>query len=133
PMPFAILADDVNADGHVDIVTAYSASGDLSVLAGDGAGHFTPAGTYAAGKTPVALAALSFDGAARSSRGGARRDLAVLSNGMNKLALFQAASRGMFEAARNFPSPRAPFFGASGDFNRDGRTDFAVVDNLSNK
>src|SRR5205814_2487082 len=79
--PFAILADDVNADGHVDIVTANSASGDLSVLAGDGAGHFTPAVTYAAGKTPVALAALSFDGAATGSGGGARRDLAVLSNG----------------------------------------------------
>jgi hypothetical protein len=42
----SVIAVDVNNDGHLDLVVTDRTSGSVSVLLGDGTGHFTLVGTY---------------------------------------------------------------------------------------
>ncbi|MFD7560477.1 FG-GAP-like repeat-containing protein [Streptomyces sp. NPDC059835] len=49
--PQSIAAADLNADGHLDLVTSNSSSGTLSVLLGDGHGSFGTASSVSAGLT----------------------------------------------------------------------------------
>ena len=65
--PQSVAAVDVNGDGKPDIVTANSGDNTVTVLLGNGTGGFTAAGgsPFAAGATPVSLAAGDFNGDGR--------------------------------------------------------------------
>ena len=58
---FVVLAD-VNDDGQFDIIAANTGDGTMSVLYGNGAGHFAPAITLVAGVRPAGIATGDFDG-----------------------------------------------------------------------
>jgi hypothetical protein len=63
----AIAAADVNADGHPDLVTADGNANGVTVLAGDGAGHFAPVrvSPFPVGSHPVDVAVADLDGDGR--------------------------------------------------------------------
>ena len=64
--PRSVAIADLDGDGAADLVTANSASDDVSVLLGNGDGTFQAAQAFAAGDAPlsVAIADLDGDGAA---------------------------------------------------------------------
>lgn len=60
--PQGVVLTDVTGDGNADIVTANSGGGNLSLLAGDGAGAFAAAVLLPTDLGPVAVAAGDVDG-----------------------------------------------------------------------
>src|SRR5262249_47198317 len=56
--PVALVTADFNGDGHADLATANSASGNVSVLLGDGAGGFALPSMIPVGNSPISLAAV---------------------------------------------------------------------------
>src|SRR5262249_23093429 len=60
--PFSMQAGDLDRDGDVDLVTANTASGDVSVLINDGAARFLQSASYPAGHFPVSLKSADLDG-----------------------------------------------------------------------
>ena len=63
-LPESIAADDLDDDGHLDLVVANLATDDISVLFGSGDGTFTPDIRYPVGESPhdVAISDLNGDG-----------------------------------------------------------------------
>jgi FG-GAP-like repeat len=59
--PTRIVDGDFNHDGNADLATLNKDSGNLSVMLGDGLGHFGPAGHFTVGALPVALLAADVD------------------------------------------------------------------------
>jgi hypothetical protein len=124
--PGSIMVADVNHDGKLDIIVANTASDSVSVLLGDGHGHFTPSPSspFACGKSPNDIAAGDFNG-------DGNLDLIIADTGTPFLTVLLGDGKGGFA-----PSPHSPFDTHSfphvhgvavGDFNADGKLD-AVTD-----
>jgi hypothetical protein len=120
--PGSIAIADVNHDGHLDIVVANERSGTLTVLLGDGKGHFIQAkgSPVACGKNPndLAVGDLNGDG---------NLDLVVANTETPYLTILLGDGKGGFT-----PSADSPFDTHSyphvhgvavGDFNNDGKLD----------
>jgi hypothetical protein len=60
--PVAAVAEDFDGDGNMDIAVANYASSDVSLLLGDGQGHFNPPVHSYSGVKPISLVAGDFDG-----------------------------------------------------------------------
>jgi FG-GAP-like repeat len=62
--PQAILAADFNNDGKLDLATANSGDGTVTLLLGEGNGTFTEASgsPYSVGGNPYAISAADFNG-----------------------------------------------------------------------
>jgi hypothetical protein len=125
--PGSIAIADVNHDGKLDIMVANTADGALSVLLGDGKGHFTTAAgsPFACGKSPNDIATGDFNG-------DGNLDLVIANTETPYLTLLLGDGKGGFA-----PAPHSPFDTRSyphvhgvavGDFNGDGKLD-AVTDN----
>jgi hypothetical protein len=81
--PGAMAAGDLNGDGHVDLATASQVSGGpnaVSVVLGDGAGHFGGATDFPTGDYPIGLALGDLTG-------DVRLDIVTASHLENKLAV----------------------------------------------
>jgi FG-GAP-like repeat len=124
--PGSIMVADVNHDGKLDIIVANTASDSVSVLLGDGHGHFTPSPSspFACGKSPNDIAAGDFNG-------DGNLDLIIADTGTPFLTILLGDGKGGFAS-----SPHSPFDTHSfphvhgvavGDFNADGKLD-AVTD-----
>lgn len=120
--PGSITITDVNHDGHLDIIVANETSGTLTVLLGDGTGHFTPAAgsPFACGKSPNDIAVGDFNGDGDP-------DLVIANTETPYLTILLGDGKGGFT-----PSPHSPFDTHSyphvhgvavGDFNGDGKLD----------
>ncbi len=116
--PFSVAATDLNGDGLADLAAASSeGDGILAVWHGQGAGSFRAAAQYeiAAGPTKTTAADLTGDGRAEvlvaSYMGG---EVAVLT-GDESPVLYRLEVDGN------------PYGFATGDFDRDGRMDFAIA------
>jgi hypothetical protein len=123
--PYAPATADFNGDGKLDLVLQVydGKTARLSVLLGDGSGHFaaapgspfTPPGKYVS-----SIAVADFD----DNR---TLDLAVGDSQSKDISILPGRGEGRFGAAIKIPLPR---FGATslavGDFNRDGKADLAV-------
>ena len=134
--PVAIVAGDFNGDGITDLAVADEGNlffgvgdpGEVSVLLGKGDGTFHAALEYIAGTAPTAIVAGDFNGDGRT-------DLAVVDAGdrgegpdPGGLSVLLGNGDGTFRTAVEYavgPNPNAL---VAGDFNGDGRTDLAVVD-----
>jgi len=117
----SVALDDLNHDGHVDIVTANAASN--SVLLGNGDGTFAAQTTYRVGydANSVALDDLNHDGhvdivTGRTSRG-SFQVLVLLGNG-----------DGTFAAQATYSIDVDPTRAALDDLNHDGHVDIVAVD-----
>jgi hypothetical protein len=128
PAPIALA--DVNHDGNLDIMVANSGSRTLTVLLGDGKGHFTsaPGSSCATGPGPndIAIADFDHDG---------NPDVVIANTETPYLTILLGDGKGGFK-----PSPHSPFATqshphthgvAAADFNGDGKID-VVTDSWGN-
>jgi hypothetical protein len=117
--PVAVVTADFNNDGSLDLATANSDGGSVSVLLGDGQGGFAPAPQIAAGFGPSALAVgdVNNDG---------KLDL-VIANSVVSVRL------GNGDGTFQLPIDTAPLSGetpisvALADFNADGQMDLVAT------
>jgi hypothetical protein len=123
--PGSIAITDVNRDGNPDIVVANTADETVSILLGDGKGHFTsaPGSPFPCGKSPndIAVADMNRDG---------NPDLVIANTETPYITILLGDGKGGFK-----PSPRSPFATESyphvhgvavADFNGDGKPDVAT-------
>jgi FG-GAP-like repeat len=118
--PGPVMLADVNHDGHLDILVANEDSETLTVLLGDGKGHFVaaPGSPFACGKAPNDIAVGDFNG-------DGNLDLVIANTGTPYLTILLGDGKGGFK-----PSAHSPFDTKSfphvhgvavGDFNGDGK------------
>ncbi|HYE66886.1 MAG TPA: FG-GAP-like repeat-containing protein, partial [Pyrinomonadaceae bacterium] len=124
-----IIVGDFNSDSKLDLATANSSpfgssSGSVSVLLGTGTGSFGLTFNFAAGTTPLAIAAGDFNGDAKP-------DLAVANNSSNDVSVLLGTGTGDF-GTPSFAVGAQPFYVVVGDFNSDDKPDLATVNSSSN-
>jgi len=113
-------AGDFDLDGNIDICTANTAGGSVSVLLGDGDGTFRPAAHYAVGSGPHGLAVLDVNG-------DGYMDIATANTGSNDVALLINNGDGTFAAATFFEGGGSGEYGmTAADMNNDGIFDLVV-------
>jgi hypothetical protein len=122
--PQAVVAEDLNHDGHLDLaITNYGASS-ISILLGVGNGSFPlPALTFSCnGTNPYWLVARDFnqDG---------NLDLAMCNEGSNTVSVLLGQGNGSFQlAAKPFASGGPlPSGITAADFDKDNKTDLALT------
>ena len=125
--PWFVTTGDFNGDGRTDLVVVSTLDensqvammGQLSILLGNGDGTFQSPITVAAGYSPatVAVADFNLDGIA---------DLVFTENGSSEVAVLLGNGDGTFRTAASYSQPGASGV-ATGDFNRDGKPDFALA------
>jgi len=127
--PYSVAVGDFNGDGIQDLATANSASNNVTVLLGNGAGGFTPAAgsPFAAGASPYSVAVGDFnsDGI---------QDLVTAGFvGSSVTVLLGNGSGGFTPAAGSpFAVGTGPDSVVVGDFNGDGIQDLATANSGSN-
>lgn len=123
---------DVNHDGNPDILVANTDEGSISVLLGDGRGHFTPSPSspFAAGHLPndIGIADMNGDG---------NLDLVIPGHQSPYIAILLGDGKGGFAPAPGSPfdvhSKPHPHAVAVADFDGDGNPDVATDSWAENK
>lgn len=124
----AIVMNDVNGDGHLDILTSNSVHSDkgplgsVSVLLGNGDGTFQPPVGYALGATAQAIAMNDFNGDGQV-------DIAVTSFYGNNVSVLLGNEDGTFQEQQASPAGSAPEAIAVADVNGNGVQDILVANN----
>jgi hypothetical protein len=137
--PFSVAVGDfdgrtyANGQPVLDLAVANAGSGTVSVLLGNGDGTFQTARNFATGSVPRAVAVADFNGDNVP-------DLVVGYVGGddgNSVSILLGNGDGTFQTAQNFGGDFGAVAVAVGDFNGDGRPDFAtaadVIDVLLNQ
>ncbi len=126
--PSALVAADLDADGHLDLATTSQSRDSASLLWGRGDGTFTQAVKYdAIGDDPRLLAAADFDL-------DGRLDLAIANRASKDVVVLDNDGGRTFSLTPPTPLGFRPSLGSgllACDLNRDGRPDLALVDDES--
>jgi hypothetical protein len=123
--PRSIAAADLKGAGHDDLILA-SQDGSLTILLGDGAGHFAaqPALAVASGPlSSVAAGDFNADGKA---------DLAVAQGSSNVVSVLLGKGDGSFEAGSPYVVGNGPAKIIAADLTGSGATDLVSLNQLSN-
>jgi hypothetical protein len=109
-----LLAADVDADGHLDLVVATATLNNVAVFLGDGHGGFTLAQTLPEAHSPTAVALSDFneDG---------RLDLIVATT--DELVIYPGQANGPFGASHFSGNSGGSHSVVAGDFDGDGHMD----------
>ena len=121
----SVTAGDLNGDGTLDLVisNANANANTISVLLNQGAGTFAPHVDYLTGGNPVSIAIGDLNGDGRP-------DLAVVNLSGSSVSVLLNAGGGTFGTKTDYPLTALsyPTSIVIGDFNKDGRPDFATGD-----
>jgi hypothetical protein len=135
--PAALLAVDVNADGHADLIVADQGNNSVSVFLSNGDGTFQPRHDYDTGQSPVAVAAADLNADGIIDLAVANNGVATTTNSGDSVSILlgqqdtvTGVANGIFApgTTRDYPAGTAPTSIVIGDFNVDGLPDLAVVD-----
>jgi hypothetical protein len=123
--PGAVALTDVNHDGKPDIVVANTASESMTILLGDGRGHFQPAPG-----SPFPVGHLPNDIAIGDFNGDGNPDLLVPNTQTPNLTILLGDGKGGFQPAPHSPfateSRPHPHGAAVAEFNGDGKLDVVI-------
>lgn len=122
-----LIASDLNADGHVDLVANYFASDRIIVLLADGHGGFHEGVRYTAGSggmTGLIVTDLNADSFA---------DVAVTLSRQGVVAALFGNGDGTLAEAQTFPVGEKLAGLTAGDFNQDGVIDLATTSQQTNE
>ena len=127
--PFSVAIGDFNGDGIQDFAAANAGSNNVSIRLGNGSGGFTSPATpeVTVGDTPQSVAIGDFNG-------DGIQDFAAANDNSNNVSIRLGNGSG------GFTSPATPEVAvgsnprsvAIGDFNGDGKQDFAAANQFSN-
>jgi hypothetical protein len=127
--PLSVASGDFNGDGKIDLAVTNNGQNSVSVLLGNGGGTFGADTKYSAGFTPKDVIAGDFNG-------DGKLDLAVADNTCcqitQSVSILLGNGNGGFAAPVTFNAGTGATAIVSGDFNRDGKADLAVVNNADN-
>jgi uncharacterized protein (DUF2141 family) len=131
--PDGVAIADFNNDGELDIAVAdygnpsTGDNGGVSILLGNGDGTFQPAISANAGKNPIWIAAGDFNN-------DGKKDLVIAdfgdrqTGGSGTVQILLGNGDGTFQSPSSLSVGNEPFSLSVGDFNGDGKLDFAVSD-----
>jgi hypothetical protein len=116
-----LFAADLDGDAGPDLVAVNRAKGQIEVMLNDGRANLSPAVSYSVGQAPVLAIPADVDGDGRP-------DVVVANNASNDLTVLRNVGGGQLQAyPATVPAGIGPRSLASGDFNRDGKTDLIVA------
>ena len=123
----SIAVGDFNKDGNLDVVTANSNGGTISLFRGNGLGSFASQSTFSAGTGSAPYHAIAAD-----FNGDGWLDVATANNGNATFSVLLNNQVGGFSPFTSFATASQPRYLAVGDFNNDSFFDIAVVNYNSN-
>lgn len=118
--PYAIASGWFNGDNHLDLATANSSDGSVSILLGNGSGSFTNGTNISVGGTPYNICTGDFNG-------DGKLDLCVAKDSPFNVVILLGSGDGLFQVFTNYTVASGPRAQAVGDFNKDGFLDIAVT------
>ncbi len=127
--PIDITSADLNGDGIPDLIVPDSVNDQVLVLLGIGNGSFQSPVGYSTGTLPAAVVTGDFNGDGIP-------DIAVANSGDSTVSIFTGNGNGTFQAGVAYPplieNPGGFIVSlATGEFNGDGVTDFALANSGS--
>jgi hypothetical protein len=124
--PWGMALGDFNGDGKADMAVPNLATGNVSVLLGNGNGTFQAAVNYQTwagcncGVEPIYVAVGDFNADGEA-------DLAVANYNSGTVGVLLGNGNGTFRAAVNYATGTFPRFVGVGDFNGDGKADLVLA------
>ncbi len=118
--PEQVFGTDVDGDGDLDVVALNVLSGDVTVLAGSGAGSFDGGLTSALGGSYLDAGLLDVDG-------DGDLDLVLGDVGTNEIVLSLSGGDGAYGAATSIASLVSPMHIETGDLDGDGQFEILVA------
>ncbi len=119
----SIVSADFNGDGRPDLAFVAQGVDAVTVLIGDGAGHFSPQADYTTVQDPIQIIAADFND-------DLKLDLASVNEvngGPGTASVFLNSDNGLFSPPVNYAAGKESVSLVSGDFNHDGREDLAIA------
>ena len=125
--PKFVKIGDLNSDGKPDLAVANRGSGNVSIFLNNGNGSFTASPEINGLSYPSSIAIGDFNGDGKA-------DLVVANSGMYNVLVISGNNDGTFNSTFNvidsYPD-RCPVSVVTGDFDKDGKIDFAVANLVS--
>lgn len=120
---WSMATGDFNQDGKMDVAVVNNASGNVSIMLGNGDGTFRIGGYYATHLSPNAITAADLNG-------DGHLDLAVVNGGSGDLTILLGKGNGTFTTGASIYLGSSPTDVVAADFNADGIQDLAVTNGV---